>query len=287
MKKILPLLTLLLSGHIPAYAAHWVQLDKVGGESYLLRQADRDSIQRTGPWAEFTQQWVSYKDGVPVKAPPVNEVMAVNCLTGASWAKAYQVTDPVTEKRVLFSRSFAEIEEGTPPATRIDITNPPKGLDANLIDFACGCQNRQASKPGDENTLLKIYDTFVKEQTREVSYRLRFMEFATRQEANAALKMIEAGASFAAVAAKLKPQPEFPGGDLGVHPASDWPPSEVQLFRKMKPGDYTKQPIKAVYGYDLYFMEHRYEKPAAPFSAWKAAIQTYAERTQSCGRTLF
>ena len=287
MKKELALLIFLSCGVGQADASHWVRLDAVGGESYLLRQGDRDSLRRTGPWAEFTQRWLSYRKGVQVKGSALDEVMAVNCLTGARSAKAYRHTDPATEERVLFTASFSDIEQGTPPSTRIDITRPEKGLDANLLRFSCGCQHPQASKPVDESTLLRIYDTFVREQTKEVGYRLRFMEFATAKEANAALKMVEAGASFASVARKLKPQPQFQDGDLGTHPASDWPARNAQLFRTMKPGEYTRQPIKDGDSYDLYFMESRYEKPAAPFDAWRAAIATYAQREQSCGRKLF
>lgn len=287
MKKELAIIALLLSGYFPACASQWVRIDTVGEESYLLRQGNRESIQRTGPWAEFAQQWLGYKKGVLVKEPPLKEIMAVNCLTGAASAKAYESSDPVTDERVLFTPSVSDIEQGTSPITRINIANPEKGLAANLMNFACGCQKPQVSKASDESTLLRIYDTFIKNQTKEVGHRLRFMGFTTKEEANSALKMINAGASFASVAEQLKPQPEFPGGDLGTHPAYRWSARQAQVFRKMKPGEYTRQPINGVYSYDIYFMESRYEKPAAPFSVWRAAIETYAKREQSCGRKLF
>ncbi|MFP5392004.1 MAG: peptidyl-prolyl cis-trans isomerase [Gammaproteobacteria bacterium] len=289
MKKQLarPLLIGLLAACIPAQASDWVQLDKVGGESYLQRQGNRQSLQRTGPWAEFTQQWRAFQNGVLRKEAPLKEVMAVNCLTGAWSQKAYETTDPVTEERVLFTASFSDIEQGTSPFTRIDVTHPEPGLQANLLKFACGCQNPKASRPIDGTTLLRIYDTFIKEQTKEVGYRLRFMEFDTREAANAALQKIEAGASFAAVAAQLNPQPDRPGGDLGATPAHAWPAPKAQIFRKMKPGEHTRQPVEGIYGYGLYYLESHYEKPAEPFDAWKAAIETYAKREQSCGRRLF
>lgn len=113
------------------------------------------------------------------------------------------------------------------------------------------------------------------------------MEFATKEDADAAVETIEAGASFASVAERLNTRPAFPGGDLGTHPAHSWPGPTAQVFSKMKPGDYTKTPINGINGYSIYLMESRYEKPAAPFDDWKAAIEAYANRAQSCGRKLF
>jgi len=287
MKSRLALFALLASGCAAASASHWVQLDKLGGPSYLVRQGDRASLRRTGPWAEFAQRWLAYPRGVLSKAPPVHEVMAVNCLTGARDAKRYEHTDLDTDERTLITSSFTDIEQNSSPIGRIDIVKPAQGLDANMLNFACGCQAPRPVKPTDGHALLNIYDTFVKEQTKEVGYRLRFMEFATKEDADAAVKTIEAGASFASVAERLNTRPEFPGGDLGDHPAHAWPGPTAQVFSKMKPGDYTKEPINGIYGYAIYFMESRYEKPAAPFDDWKAAIEAYAKREQSCGRKPF
>ena len=287
MKTNIALLAALLAASIPASAAHWLQLDKLGGQSYLVRQGDRDTLRRTGPWAEFSQRWLAYPMGVLSKEPPTQEVMAVNCLTGARSAKSYEHTDPETDARTLVTNGLSDIEQSSSPVARIDVVAPRDGLDAHLLAFACGCRAPKTPTPADEATLLKLYDTFIKEQTKEVGFHLRFMEFETKADANAALKMVESGQSFASVAERLNTRPDFPGGDLGVHPAHAWPVETAQVFNRMKPGAHTKEPVESAGGYSLYFMESRYEKPAAPFDDWRAAIAAYARREQSCGRRLF
>lgn len=287
MRNEISFLTFLLSACMPAHASQWVPIDKVGGESYLLRQGDRDSLRRSGPWAEFTQQWLRYGNGVLVKETPASEVMAVNCLTGARSAKVYEYSDPDTDKRLMFSQSLAEIEQGSSPIGRINIITPEKGLDANMLQFACGCPQSGARTPSAEKTLLRIYDSFIKEQTKESGYHVHYLRFTTREKANAALKMMEAGASFASVARKLTSQADVEGRDLGTNPAHAWSGRTGQLLRTMKPGEYTRQPINGIHGYDILWMESRYEKPAAPFKDWRAAIEAYAKREQACGRQLF
>lgn len=73
----------------------------------------------------------------------------------------------------------------------------------------------------------------------------------------------------------------------GVHPAHAWPEQKAQVFKKLKPGEYTKQPVDSIGGYGIYLLESRYEKPAESFGVWRAVIETYAKREQSCGRKLF
>lgn len=286
MKTPYALLSLLLSACLPAHATQWVPLDKVGGESYLLRQGDRDSLKRMGPWAEFSQHWIGVRKGVKSKEPSSTEVMAVNCLTGARFAKSYEHTDPDTDKRVMFTQSLEDIEQSSSPISRIDIVKPKQGLDANLVNFACSCPKPQASKPGDDATLQRLYDSYIKEQTKETEYDVHFMRFSTPEKALAAVRMLDAGASFGAVAAKLKLLPKLETADLGLHPGHDWSRENVKLFRTMKAGEYTRQPVKGIYGYELFLLKGSVEKPAAPFKDWRATIETYARREQSCGRQL-
>jgi glutathione S-transferase len=73
----------------------WIALDPE-----LHRQGDRSSIERQGPWVQFTQSWGELKSGKPGENAIVKR-MAVNCLTGAYGQTQYPSTDPKTNKPIL------------------------------------------------------------------------------------------------------------------------------------------------------------------------------------------
>lgn len=276
-------------GYHDVNAAPWIQLDSLGDSSGAVwRQADEKSIRRAEPWVTFQQRWVAGGSRLADQDSGLLEEETINCLTGAWGGTAYETTDPVTEKRVVATVTPFELEHGQSNSVKIDVDQPTPGLKKKILEFACGCPHQQpehAAPPAGEARLRDIYDRLIKEQLVVVSYRLRFMEFESLAEAKAALRRLDSGESFAVVAQDLQPRAEFPGGDLGFHPEHSWTNRWRRIFRSLRIGSYTKEPVKNFSSYSLYFLEDRRQAPAASFENWRRQIEAYVQRTQSCGRT--
>ncbi|KTR08034.1 peptidylprolyl isomerase [Aureimonas ureilytica] len=87
----------------------------------------------------------------------------------------------------------------------------------------------------------------------------------TKEEAEAAIKELDAGKDFDAVAAEKSTGPTGPqGGDLGFFgPGQMVPPFEEAAF-KLEPGTYTKEPVQTQFGWHVIkVLEKRKQQPPA------------------------
>jgi hypothetical protein len=272
------------------HAEPWLNLDTLGDQSRgVLRQADKNSLRRDEPWAMFKERWLGYKKGAVEKPPGTVDEEAINCLTGAWGGIAFEAEDPVLEKRMLTTITLAEIESGQKNSVKINVERPNLGAQTNMLKFACGCPDQHPQhmmQPVPEARLKEIYERHIRKQLAVTSYRIRFMEFESLTDANSALRRLDSGESFAAVADSLHLRPDFPGGDLGWHPQHDWPHRKARVFRSLRVGTHTKEPVKYFSTYTLYFLEDRREEPTDSFEIWRPEIEAYARRTLACGRSI-
>ena len=261
----------------------WFTLDKVGdADAYLLRQADIRSLTYDAPWATFRQRWIPVAEGKPKTDQTILELQAINCLTGAFGGLEYPGTDPVTEQRIIVINTPDEIERSS--GHKLNVIAPEAGLQSNVFKFACTCKKTGSARKVDDQTIADVYQTFVQTQTAVRFYHLRFMEFDSKEAAEQALQQLNAGQKFAEVAERLQPRASFPGGDLGEHAENEWTPRWLRVFRELKPGGYTTQPIKDYSTYSLYYLEGFRDEPALSVEKWKPTIDAFLQREAACGK---
>jgi parvulin-like peptidyl-prolyl isomerase len=257
-------------------AAGWVILD-----SEVPREGDRSSLQREGPWAVFTQRWVT-RDG---NAGPVQR-MAVNCLTGAYGAKEYAATDSDSGRRVPHVQSFEEIEHAERDEDRLLLHDNATSFGSAVMKFACTCPGGRGPDTPAEVELQSVYDRYVVGPMSKEEFHLGFVRLHSKEAALAAIAKLRAGVSFEAVFeeyASFFDAKTFPHGDLGVHLESEWPIEEARLYRQMKPGEFTQTPQRGIYGWDVNKMLSRRTIPAPPFGALQSRLKDYVARAHQCG----
>jgi hypothetical protein len=276
--------------HLPRAEAapEWVVLD----DTFQIREADRSSLQRHGPWAEFTQRWVARKNGKLIDDATIIERMAVNCLTGAYGQTQYPSTDLKTNQPLLKTHSLAEVEHAQPDEGRLLLDNNSTQLGRALISLACTCP--LAANPGaaansqsvTESELKSVYDRYVAQDMTKIEFHLSYLRVSSKEAGLAAVAKLKAGASFEAVFDEYASPFDartFPHGDLGSHLETEWPLEEVRFFRSMKVGEFSLAPSEGIYGWGVYKLQSMRTVPAPSFSAIHSRLGDFVTRAHACG----
>ena len=113
-----------------------------------------------------------------------------------------------------------------------------------------------------EDQLKQKYQEYAKSQSGE-EYKARHILVKTKAEAEKIIKELNHGADFATLAEKDSTGPSAKkGGELGWFKAQQMVPEFSAALEKLKPGEYTKTPVKTQYGWHVILLEK--EKTAAP-----------------------
>ena len=228
-------------------ASQWVMLDPD-----FHRQADRHSIDRQGPWVQFTQAWGEIKEGKP-GADAIVETMAVNCLTGAYGATQYPSTDQQTHERRVNKQTFSEIEHHEDFDARLVLGSNSTELGRALIGFACTCEVNTPAQTPTVSELQSAYDRYIAEPLSKQEFRLSFLRLKSKQMAQNAIAELDAGKPFATVFdehASSFDAKTFPHGDLGPHLETEFPIDEVRRYRQLDIGQYSRVPSDGMFGWE-------------------------------------
>lgn len=114
-----------------------------------------------------------------------------------------------------------------------------------------------------EDQLKQKYQEYAKSQSGE-EYKASHILVKTKAEAEKIIKELEHGANFADLAKKDSQDPGSAkkGGELGWFKPQQMVPEFTAALEKLKPGEYTKTPVKTQYGWHVILLEK--EKAAAP-----------------------
>ena len=113
-----------------------------------------------------------------------------------------------------------------------------------------------------EDQLKQKYQEYVKSQSGE-EYKARHILVKTKAEAEKIIKELNHGANFADLAKKDSIGPSAKrGGELDWFKPQQMVPEFSAALEKLKPGEYTKTPVKTQYGWHVILLEK--EKTAAP-----------------------
>ncbi|WP_062204064.1 peptidylprolyl isomerase [Aureimonas sp. AU12] len=211
---------------------------------------------------------------------------------------------PVPPETVIASVGTAEITEGDLDAAAADLGSqfgqlPPEqrrlAVLAALIDIKALAQEADAAKLGDEADVARRI-AFLRERALHNSYfekngvsaitdaelkarydaevaamkpveelHAKHILVPTKEEAEAAIKELDAGKDFDAVAAEKSTGPSGPqGGDLGFFGPGQMVPAFETAAYGLEVGAYTKEPIQTQFGWHVIkVLEKRTQQPPA------------------------
>jgi peptidyl-prolyl cis-trans isomerase C len=111
------------------------------------------------------------------------------------------------------------------------------------------------------------YDKFKKAYGGKTEIRARHILVPTETEAEQVIKDLDAGKDFAKLAQQRSSGPTAPnGGDLGYFVEGDMVPEFSKAAFALKPGTYTKTPVKTQFGYHVIKVEDKRERKVPPLA---------------------
>lgn len=262
----------------------WRSVDKVGSKnSYLHREGNAAALHRTGPWVIFPQRFVPVKDGQRIDSAAMYEVMAVNCLTGASRAiTSMDYDDNGHALGMKAPLSMAEVE-ATTDFGRVNLLAPRDTLQQGLVNIACQCQRAAGALTATEAELQGVYDKYMRRQMTQRRYRVRYIRVDSEADAQTIIDRLDRGASFLSQVQRYSTATEFKDGEIGFDAAGRWTAEQVRVFNALRPGAYTRAPHRGVFGWDLYQLLAVQEIPPPDFASQRAVIAQFVSRASACG----
>jgi peptidyl-prolyl cis-trans isomerase C len=118
------------------------------------------------------------------------------------------------------------------------------------------------------------YEKFKKENKGKEEMHARHILVPTEEEAKQVIKDLDAGAKFEDLAKQRSSGPTAQrGGDLGYFVKEEMIPEFSEAAFKLKPGTYTKTPVKTQFGWHVVKAEERRMRPVPEFKDIEAAIR--------------
>ncbi|MDQ8023194.1 MAG: peptidylprolyl isomerase [Moraxellaceae bacterium] len=111
-------------------------------------------------------------------------------------------------------------------------------------------------------------------QAGDTEYQGRHILVATEAEAQAAIKKLQAGAKFEALAKEISTDPgsKDNGGELGWARAGNYVPEFSGALTKLEKGKFTPQPVKTQFGYHIILLEDSRKAQNPSFDELKPRI---------------
>lgn len=257
---------------------NWTEISSLGTEKdrTLNRYGDRASLKYQEPWVIFDEYWLIYKDGKYVDAGFKDSQMSVNCLTGAWGTSNFEQTesDWAFLKRIERERNWQ---------TSISILNPSKGLDANVLKFACHCIQPLTDEMPDSESIEAIYNSQIINQTSVEMVEVRTVMFETQRLADDALSVVDKNKVEIEKLRSAEGSVHIPNdGYLGWHPLASYSLPSQQVISKLIPGQISEEVVESVYGFNVHQLIARRIDPAASLQKWRSSIENYMRHFNSC-----
>jgi peptidyl-prolyl cis-trans isomerase C len=125
-----------------------------------------------------------------------------------------------------------------------------------------------------EDRLKAGYQKFIQQQSAKEEVHARHILVKTEAEANSIIDQLNKGGDFATLAKKYSTDPgASSGGDLGYFTRDDMVPAFAAAAFALKPGQYTKTPVKTQFGWHVILLVDRREKKPPSFDEAKEQIK--------------
>ncbi|RMD69742.1 MAG: peptidylprolyl isomerase [Gammaproteobacteria bacterium] len=130
-----------------------------------------------------------------------------------------------------------------------------------------------------EEELKKEYERLVSQiKGEEKEYKARHILVESKEEAEAIIKALEEGKDFAELAKEHSIDPSAQkGGELGWFTAKQVVKPFAEAVAKLKPGEYTKEPVKTRFGWHIIQLEEVRTLAPPTFEESKKSIEAYLE----------
>ena len=139
-----------------------------------------------------------------------------------------------------------------------------------------------------EEQIKARYDKQVEAATPEKEVKARHILVKTEEEAKAIIKELDGGGDFVELAKAKSTGPSGPqGGDLGFFGKGRMVPEFEEAAFAMKPGEYSKEPVKTQFGFHILKVDEVRDVPLPTFEQSKGQIEqlllseAYAEAIKS------
>jgi len=124
-----------------------------------------------------------------------------------------------------------------------------------------------------EEALKAGYQKLIAQQPAQEEVHARHILVKTEAEANSIIDQLNKGADFATLAKKYSTDPgAASGGDLGYFTKTDMVPAFSAAAFALKPGQYTKTPVKTEFGWHVILVIDRRVKPPPSFDEAREEI---------------
>ena len=125
-----------------------------------------------------------------------------------------------------------------------------------------------------EEALRKRYEEQAKTQPVKEEVHARHVLLPSEDEAKAVIAELDKGKSFEDVAKEKSKGPSATtGGDLGYFTKDEMVPEFADVAFKLKPGEYTKAPVKTQFGWHVIKVEDKRTAPPAKFEDVKDELK--------------
>lgn len=119
------------------------------------------------------------------------------------------------------------------------------------------------------------YEAEIAKRPKVEEVHARHILVKTEDEAKAVIKELEGGKKFEDVANEKTTDPsgKGSGGDLGFFAAGQMVPEFEKAAFALKPGEYTKEPVKSQFGYHVIKLEEKRQQPPPAYDAVKEQVK--------------
>lgn len=146
-------------------------------------------------------------------------------------------------------------------------------LQRNLLLANQAVEHYMATAQVPEATLKQKYQEMAKAQSGE-EYKARHILVKTKAEANKIIAQLNKGADFAALAKKDSTGPSASsGGELGWFKPGQMVPAFSDAVEKLKPGEYTKTPVKTRFGWHVILLEKKRTASPPSYTSMKPVLE--------------
>lgn len=150
-------------------------------------------------------------------------------------------------------------------------------IQRNLLLAHEAVKHYLSQHPISKKQLKEAYKKKTAGQSNGKEYKARHILVKTKAKAEHIIKQLEHGANFATLAKKDSTGPSAKnGGELGWFKPNQMVPAFSTAVAKLKPGQFTHQPVKTQYGWHVIELEK--ERPATPpsFASMKSQLENQA-----------
>lgn len=138
---------------------------------------------------------------------------------------------------------------------------------------------REVDKAVTEDKVKKAYDEYLKTLGDVDETHARHILVDSEDKARDVIAKLDKGEAFEKLAEENSTGPTGPkGGDLGWFTKEEMVPEFADVAFKLKPGTYTKEPVKTQFGWHVIKVEERRKRPKPKFDDVKGFLEVQVKR---------